>query len=51
MRGLTVESLTAALGKWLGKGEIKAILERRQKMQEDIDKLIKASSEAAVVMK
>jgi hypothetical protein len=48
MNALTEESLTAAVGEWLGKGEIKAILERRTKMQEDIDKLVKKNGEAAV---
>lgn len=51
MEGLTEESLTAALGKWLGKGEIRAILERRKKMGEDIAKLIKENGEAQVVIR
>ncbi len=51
MKGLTDESLTAAVGQWLGKGEIKAILERRDRMQKDIDKLVKDLGEAAVFMK
>lgn len=51
MKGLTEESLTAAVGPWLGKGEVKAILERRKRMQADIDKLIKEKGEDAVVMK
>ena len=51
MKGLTEESLTAATGQWLGKGEIRAILERRKRMQADIDKLIKEKGEDAVVMK
>lgn len=51
IRGLTEESLTAAVGPWLGKREIKAILERRTRMQADIDRLIKQEGEDAVVMK
>ena len=51
MKGLAEESLTAAAGKWLGKGEIRAVLERRKLMQADIDKLIKENGEDAVVMK
>jgi hypothetical protein len=51
MKGLTQESLTAALGKWLDKGEIKGIVDRRQEMQKAIDKMIKDNGEAAVVMK
>jgi hypothetical protein len=39
MKALDESSLTAALGPWLGKAEIKAILQRRDKMQESIDKL------------
>jgi hypothetical protein len=49
MKGLTTESLTAALGKWLGKGEIKAILDRRDKMQEEIDKLIKDKGDEVII--
>jgi hypothetical protein len=51
MQALTEESLTAAAGKWIGRGEIRAILERRKRMQADIDKLIKENGEDAVVMK
>lgn len=39
MMALTDESLTAAVGQWLGKSEIAALLERRAKMKTDIDKL------------
>jgi hypothetical protein len=49
MKGLTEESVTAALGKWVGKSEIKAILERRQKMQEAIDKLVKEKGDSVVL--
>jgi len=48
MNALTEERLTEAVGEWLGKGEIKAILERRKRMQQDIDKLVKKNGEAAV---
>lgn len=41
MKALTIESLTAAVGKWLDKGDIKAIIQRRDKMQKSIDDLIK----------
>ena len=48
MKALTVESLTPALGKWIGTAEIRAIIERRDRMQELIDKLVAAKGEAAV---
>lgn len=51
MKGLTQESLTAAIGKWLGKGEIRAILQRRDKMQELIDKMVAKQGEAAVFVR
>ena len=39
MKALDEASLTAAVGHWLGKREIKGILERRDKMQQVVDKL------------
>jgi hypothetical protein len=51
MKGLTLESLTAAVGKWVGKGEIKAILQRRDRMQAEIDKLVAANGEAEVFVR
>ncbi len=45
MQELTQESLEATLGQWVGKSEIKAILERREKMAEVIKKLGNAPSE------
>ncbi len=39
MKALDEPGLTAALGAWLGKGEIKAMLQRRDKMQKMFDKL------------
>jgi len=44
MKALDEPALTTALGEWIGKGEIKAILQRRDKMQAVIDKLPKAGS-------
>jgi len=43
MKALDEAKLTAAVGKWLDKGEIKAILERRDKIAQDIDKLVKST--------
>lgn len=51
MKALTVESVTPVLGKWMGKGEIRALLERRDRMQGVIDKLVAAKGEAAVFVK
>ena len=46
MQALTEESLTAALREWLSGREIRAILERRDRMAEEIDKLVEAKGEA-----
>ncbi len=51
MKALTEESLTAAVGQWMGKGEIRALIERRDRMQQAIDKLVKEKGEAAVFIK
>jgi hypothetical protein len=53
MNGLTEESLQAALGAWLGNREIKAMLERRDKMREIIANLVKTTpgGEAAVFVR
>jgi hypothetical protein len=41
MEALTEESLTAAIGEWIGKREIRALLERRDRMRDIIEKLVK----------
>ena len=46
MQALTEESLTAALGEWLNGDEIGAILERRDRMEEEIAKLVEAKGES-----
>jgi hypothetical protein len=51
MEALTEESLNAALGEWIGKREIKAMLERRDKMREIIAQLVKDKGEANVMVK
>lgn len=51
MKALTVDSLTAAIGTWIGKGEIRSIIERRDKMQQLIDKLVVDKGEAAVILR
>jgi hypothetical protein len=48
MRALDEPSLTAALGAWLDRGAIRAILARRDRMTTAIDTLVRNSSEAAV---
>jgi hypothetical protein len=48
-KALDEASLTEAVGKWLGKGELKAILERRDAMAKDIDRLVKAKGESAIL--
>jgi hypothetical protein len=45
MKVLDEPGLTTALGAWLDKGQIKAILQRRDKMQEVIDKLTQATAQ------
>ena len=44
MKALDEASLTAATGNWLDKGQIKAVLQRRDKLQEVVDKLLQASA-------
>ena len=51
MKGLTEASLTQAIGKQIGKGEIRAIVERRDKMQKTIDALVKKNGETYVFMR
>jgi hypothetical protein len=41
MKSLTVESMTPALSPWLAKGDIKAIIQRRDKMEKMVDDLVK----------
>lgn len=51
MQQLTEETLTTTAGKWIGKSEILAILDRRKRMQAQIDKLVRATSEAQVFIR
>ncbi|MGH9312157.1 MAG: hypothetical protein ACRD1S_03055 [Vicinamibacterales bacterium] len=51
MQALTEESLNAALGEWIGKREVKAMIERRDKMRDIIAKLVKDKGEAVVFVK
>ena len=51
MQALTEEQLKAAVGKWIGGREIRALLERRKKMADEIDKLVKLHGADAVFVK
>ncbi len=50
-KGLTEASLTPVLGPYIGKGEIRSLLQRRDKMGQTIEKLIKQHGEAQVFMR
>jgi hypothetical protein len=51
MKGLTEASIAAAVGKRIGKSEIRSMIERRDKMQQLIDKLVKEHGEKSVFMR
>lgn len=51
VNALDEASLTAALGKWLGRGEIRAILQRRDRMRQVVAEEVKTRGEAYVFMK
>ena len=51
MQQLDEPTLTAALGEWLSGREIRAILERRDRMGDVIDELVAKNGEAAVLMR
>jgi hypothetical protein len=51
MLALDEASLGAALSKWVDRGEIRAMLARRDKMKIEVDKLVKATSEPAVFIR
>lgn len=46
---LDESSLTAALGQWLRRGEIRAVLERRLRMQREIDRLVATRGDALFI--
>lgn len=48
MLALDEPTLTRALGAWIGKNEVKAMLQRRDKMKDVINKLVAKKGEAAV---
>jgi hypothetical protein len=49
MQTLTEEGLQASLGQWIGRGEIRAMLERRKRMQRLFDELIAKKGSAAII--
>lgn len=51
MQALTEKQLQAAVGEWVDDREIRALLQRRKKLGEEIGRLVKASSPAAVFVK
>jgi hypothetical protein len=51
MKTLDEPMLTATLSQWMGKSEIRAVLQRRERMQQAIDRLIKDRGAASVVIR
>ena len=51
MKGLTDETLTSAVGMWMDKDAVRAILDRRDRMQADIDKLVRAKGDVQVFIR
>jgi hypothetical protein len=51
MAALDEPTLTTAVGKWLDRGMIRAILKRRDNMKKVIDNLLKNGNEALVYIK
>lgn len=49
MLALEAETLKAAIGKWVGNGEIKAILQRRERMKKEIDAILAKRGDAAIL--
>jgi hypothetical protein len=49
MKALTVEGVTPVLQPWLGRREISAMFERRDRMQQQFDKLIAEKGESVII--
>jgi hypothetical protein len=47
-KALDEASLDQAIGKWIGKGEMKSLLERRDAMAKEVDRLVKTKGESAI---
>ena len=50
MRALTEEQLSQGLSSWLDRGQIRALLSRRDRLQEQIDRLVRKNGEARVFL-
>jgi hypothetical protein len=48
MQALTLESLTAAIGRWVGDRELKAMLDRRDRMRADYEKQMAANPDFVI---
>jgi hypothetical protein len=49
MLALDLETLQAAIGKWVGTGELKAMLQRRDQMKKEIDAILARRGDAAIL--
>jgi len=48
IQALDEAQLTAAIGKWVNRDAIRAMLTRRERMKKEIDKLVAENGEASV---
>ena len=48
MQALTLERLTTRLATWVGQGELKAVLERRDRMKAEFDKQMAANPDFVI---
>lgn len=46
LRALDADTLRSAMGRWVGRGEQRALLERRDRMQKEIDRLVAARGDS-----
>jgi hypothetical protein len=46
MKALSAERISPVLGDWVGSDEIKAIIERRDRMKSEVEKLVASKGEA-----
>jgi hypothetical protein len=51
MQALTVDTLTPVLGPWLDAAAIDAMIERRNRMQADVDKLVAKKGQSLVIIR
>jgi hypothetical protein len=51
MSALDEPQLSTALNRWLGRSEVRAILQRRDRMQQAIDRLVKERGKAGVLIR